>query len=141
MYNFHIAHIRLKQLEIEPTRRKQRRQREIQLGIRQILPRALATAPAERDEVFAQRGLFQEALRSKGARLWEEVRVVVQEDRCHAYRRHGGNGVAVVFEHRIREETLQTMGGAVIEAEAFRYNGPQIGKLFELLPFWRWAGL
>ena len=107
MLNLHIANIRLKQLQPEPPRRKHGSQRQMKLAIRQILPRALTTAPTERDEILAQGRLLDEALGSKGAGVGEEVRIVVQEDRGHADGRHGRDHVALVFERRVGEEALQ----------------------------------
>ena len=59
----------------------------------------------------------------------------MEEDGRHADGRHRRNSVAVVLKHGIREQALQAMRHAVTDAEAFGYDGGQVGKLFELLPF------
>ena len=60
----------------------------------------------------------------------------MEEDSCHAHGRHRREGVAIVLKHRVGKEALQAVRDAVANAKTFGYDGCEVGKLFQLLPFW-----
>ncbi len=54
----------------------------------------------------------------------------MDKDGCHAYRRHGGNGVGLVLEDCIGEEALEAVRDAVPDAETFLDDGAEVGEIF-----------
>ena len=139
MLRLHILDPRLKQLKPEPPiRGKHGRNPQIKLRIRQIQPRALPRAFTESKQISLQAWVFEKAFWSEGARIWEQGRIIVDEDRGHADGGHWRDAVLLVLGHVIGEETLEALGDAVADAETFGDDGGEVGELFELLPFgWR----
>ncbi len=135
MLQLHIRNIRLIQLPPKPPRRKHRRQREIEFCIRQIQPRALPTPLAERHDVFLQPGIREEAIWIECSRVGKEGGAIVDEDGCHAYGCHGGDGVGLVLENCVGEEALEAVRDAVPDAETFLDDGAEVGESFQLAPF------
>lgn len=54
----------------------------------------------------------------------------MDEDGGHADGGEGGDGVFVVLEGFIGEETLEAVGDAVADAEAFLDDGAEVGEGF-----------
>ena len=54
----------------------------------------------------------------------------MNEDGGHAYGGEGGDGVFFVLEGFVGEETLETVAGAVADAEAFLDDGAEVGEGF-----------
>ena len=106
MLRLHVADVCIERLQPKSARRKHRRERQVYLAQRQVLPRTLTTSSAKRHEILAQRRLLQEALGPEGASIREECGIVVEENSGHADRRHRRDCVTVIFEHRVGEETL-----------------------------------
>ena len=54
----------------------------------------------------------------------------MNKDRCHAYGRHGGDGVGLVLEDCVGEEALEAVRDAVPNAETFLDDSTEIGECF-----------
>lgn len=125
---------------------KDRRQRQVDLGRRQIDPQTLPGSSAEGDEVFL--GLFrafssfssrccccscgccQPAVRVKGLWVREFHRVLVLEQRCHGHgrpRRDDPFSIGDGFEGR---DPLESPNDSVGEAVAFLDDGVEVRQGF-----------
>ena len=54
----------------------------------------------------------------------------MDEDGCHAYGCHGGDGVVLVLEDCVGEEALEAVRDAVPDAETFLDDGAEVRESF-----------
>ena len=127
--------IRIKQAHLSAQPPKNRRERHVDFRQRQIHPDALPRSPAEVEKTFLPHLLFrsQEPCWVEVSRLGEDGGIVVHVQGVHADGGAGRDRPVSECEGGIRVDALESVDGAVRDAQAFVDDGTQVRQLFEVL--------
>lgn len=72
--------------------------------------------------------MVEESLWFEYLGFWEQGRIVVDEDRGHAYGRRSRDRNFAVLEDCVGEEALEAVGGAVGHSQRFGDGGGEVGE-------------